>query len=143
MKSKIILASLLAVFSAQSFATGTIHCTGAGETNKVGDMPGIKSNAEFFITVDYDMTTVGGITASANLKNKNKNKKKKKNKYLEFSQKDVNTFKNAESSFEVHAGDVTKNVYVQYDFKSKKGLAQIQNDGQITEVATISCDTDL
>lgn len=128
MKSKILIATILAAFSAQSFATGTIQCTG-NAINKLGNNVVV----EMFIAVDYDLTSVGGVTVSTNKLEEN---------YFDISSKNSKIL-TSKSGYKITAGTKKKSLVLDYNVKQQKGKAVITVKNEVLISNDIACDSDL
>lgn len=128
MKTKLIIATMLAIFSAQSFATGTLHCFG-NATNAQGNNVVV----DMFIAVDYDLTSVGGVSVSVD---------KLSEKYVDISAANAKIV-SRKGGYKVTAGTKKNNLSLDYNAKAYRGKAVITIKNEVTISNDIVCESDL
>ena len=101
MKTKLLLATLFITFSTQSFATGTIDCTGKNALN----LEGKKVKMELLLNTGYGETSelASDLNISEDLS---------KNKEITMSQNAVSEFKSNKNKLFIKAIDADKNIII-------------------------------
>ena len=131
MKSKFLLATLLLSFSAYSFATGTIECTGKNAKG-ANDSTGTIS---IFLNVEFES---GALASDLSLMPDTSG-----DKFLTVAEESVSQFKNNSKKLIIKASDKNNNtISLSFDKKNATGFMSLTANGDVQTSNDVTCDLD-
>ena len=132
MKSKLLLGTLLIAFSAQSYATGTIECTGNNATNAKGEKVAMS------VLVNTGSETNSRLASDVSL-----TPDQSYEKYISISKESGTLFRNTKGKLALKAKDSERNsISLTYDLKKQNGSMAMIIDGQVQTSNEVTCDYD-
>ena len=130
-KSKLLLATMLLTFSAYSFATGSIECTG----NNAKSANGSTKTISIFVNVGFESGELAsnlGLTPDTSA-----------DKFLSLAEESVSAFKNNSRKLIIKASDKNNNaISLSYDKKKQTGVMSLTVNGDVQTSNDVTCDID-
>jgi len=134
MKSKLLLGALLLTFSAFSFATGTIECTG----NNAKSANGSTRTISIFLNVGFE---TGELASDLSLTPDTSDTSD--DKFLTLTEESVSQFKNNSKKLLIKASDKNKNaISLSFDKKNATGVMSLTANGDVQTSNEVTCDLD-